>query len=208
MKVVSLQVGGPRQVEWKGEMVTTSIFKEPVHTRVVLRRHNLAGDEQSDLTVHGGPYKAVYGYASEHYPAWRAELPSRDLPYGMFGENLTTEGLLEDTVCIGDRFRIGTAELVVAQPRFPCYKLGIKFGTQKFLKTFLESGRSGFYFSILEEGAIGPGDTIERTHSDERGVTVADIVTLYRHGKDHPELMRRAAQVEALPESWRQRFME
>src|SRR5262245_25306653 len=149
MRVVSVNVGLPREVEWKGRVVTTGIFKTPVAARVALRALNLEGDRQADLTVHGGADKAVYAYPSEHYPFWRRELPGLDLPCGAFGENLTTEGLDEAEVRIGDRFRVGTAEVRVTQPRIPCYKLGIRLGRDDIVERFLWSGRSGFYLAVL-----------------------------------------------------------
>jgi len=205
-RLVSVNVGLPREVTWKGKTVTTGIFKEPVEGRVMMRTLNLDGDRQADLKVHGGPSKAVYVYPVEHYELWRRELPDMRLPWGMFGENLTIEGLSEETVNIGDRFRIGTAEVVVTQPRMPCYKLGIKFGRDDIIKRFLQSGRSGFYFAVLKEGEVGAGDTIELIHRDENNVTVADIVRLYVSEKDNRELLQRAVRVEALSEGWRSYF--
>ena len=156
MKLISIQVGLPREVNWHGRSVTTGIFKEPIAGPVMLRTLNLDGDAQADLTVHGGTTKAAYAYPLEHYEYWRNELPDMDLPFGMFGENFTTEGLLEKEVNIGDRFRIGDAEVVVTEPRVPCYKLGIKFGRADILKRFLASRRIGFYFAVLREGEVGP----------------------------------------------------
>ena len=161
MRVVSLSVGLPREVEWDGHTVLTSIFKAPVNRRLRVTTLNFEGDEQSDLTVHGGVDKAVYAYPSEHYAYWRHELPGMDLPWAVFGENLTTEGLLEADVRIGDRFRVGSAEFIVTQPRMPCYKLGIRFGRMDILKRFLKSGRTGFYFAVTTEGEVGAGDPIE-----------------------------------------------
>src|SRR4051794_30148819 len=157
VKIVSLNVGEPGEVQWQGRIVTTGIFKEPVTGRVMMRRLNLDGDGQADLTVHGGVDKAVYAYPFEHYPFWRAELPGIDLPWGMFGENLTTEGLFEDSVFVGDRFQIGEAEGVVTQPRLPCYKLGIKFGRADMVKRFLGSRRTGFYLAVAREGMVAAG---------------------------------------------------
>ena len=206
MKLVSVNVGLPREVTWKRKSVTTGIFKEPVAGRVMMRTLNLDGDRQADLSVHGGPSKAVYVYPVEHYDYWRRELPDMKLPWGVFGENLTTEGLLEDTVNIGDRFRIGSAEVMVTEPRMPCYKLGIKFGRDDIIKRFLASGRSGFYFAVLQEGEVGADDTIELLNRDEHNVTVGDIVRLYLSEKADLELLRRAARVDTLPESWRGYF--
>ena len=144
LKLLSVNVGMPREVDWHGRLVRTSIFKSPVFGPVRVATLNLQGDEQSDLTVHGGVHKAVYAYPSEHYPFWREEISGLDLPWGAFGENFTTEGLLEEDVHIGDRFRVGSAEFIVTQPRMPCYKLGIRFGRPEIVKRFLQSGRSGF----------------------------------------------------------------
>jgi MOSC domain-containing protein YiiM len=206
MKLLSVNVGLPREIEWKGKVVRTSIFKEPVPGRVRVAQLNLQGDQQSDLSVHGGIDKAVYVYPSEHYPFWHQELPGKDLPWGVFGENLTTEGLLEETVRIGDRFRVGSAEFVVTQPRMPCFKLGIRFDRPDIVKRFLHSGRSGFYFAVLKEGEVTAGDSIESLKRDERGVTVADIVNLYGRDAANQQLLRRVSDLPSLPESWRDYF--
>ena len=206
MKVVSVNVGLPRDVHYKGKTVTTGIFKEPVEGRAALRRLNLDGDRQADLSVHGGPSKAVYVYPIEHYEYWREQLPGVDLPWGMFGENLTVEGLREDRINIGDRFRIGSAQLMVTEPRLPCYKLAAKFGRDDIIKRFLHSGRTGFYFAVLQEGEVGAGDDITVVSRDEHAVTVADITRLYVRDKDDVSTLRRALQAEALPESWRGYF--
>ncbi len=208
MRIVSIQVGRPREVLSKDRVVTTAIFKQPVADRVMLRRLNLDGDQQADLTVHGGPEKAVYVYPVEHYPFWRAEYPELDLPHGMFGENLTSEGLLEDDVCIGDAFRIGDAEVVVTQPRMPCYKLGVKFGRDDILKRFLRSRRTGWYFSVAREGEIGPGDAIERLSRDPHGLTVTDVTRLYAEDRRNLDLLQCALGVPALPAGWRDYFQE
>src|SRR5882724_3873456 len=184
MKLLSVNVGLPREVSWQGKLVTTGIFKEPVHQRVFARRLNLEGDRQADLTVHGGVTKAVYAYPSEHYAFWRAELPDMDLPFGMFGENFTTEGLLEDAVYIGDRFRIGEAEVMVTEPRMPCYKLGLKFGRADIIKRFLASRRTGFYFAVVHEGMVGASDAIELIGREQQEISVADITRLYAFEKD------------------------
>jgi MOSC domain-containing protein YiiM len=208
MRIVSLNVGLPRTLLWKGREITTGIFKEPAKGPVMLRQLNLDGDRQADLTVHGGPVKAVYAYPSEHYDFWRKELPEAELPWGMFGENLTTEGLSENGVCAGDHFRIGGAVVMATQPRIPCYKLTLKFGRDDIIERFLRSGRSGFYLSVLEEGLVTAGDTIERIHRDEGGVTVADLNRLHANGKEDISLMRRAVRVKGLSEGWRNRFLK
>lgn len=172
----------------------------------MLRQLNLDGDRQADLTVHGGPYKAVYAYPSEHYPFWREELPDMQLPYGKFGENFTTEGLLETDVRIGDRYRIGSAIIQVRQPRTPCYKLSAKFQREDMLKRFLASGRSGFYFSVDQEGEVGAGDEFDLFSRDDASLTVAEINHLYGNPEADPELLKQAANLAALPESWRRYF--
>jgi len=191
--------------------VITGIFKDPIRGLVAARTLNLDGDAQADLSVHGGADKAVYAYPFEHYSYWRRELPGVEMPFGMFGENLTTEGILEGDVHVGDRFRVGTAELVVTQPRLPCYKLGLKFGRDDMVKRFLASGRTGFYFSVSREGEVEAGSTLEPTSRDPAGVTIPDITQLYvskRYGPAELERLHRAVQVPALPQSWRRYFLE
>ena len=174
-RLISVNVGLPRDVEWYLRRVTTGIFKEPVSGRVIARRLGLDGDKQADLTVHGGPEKALYAYPSEHYDYWKTELARAVLPWGMFGENLTTQGLLEDAVRVGDEFRIGSAQVVVTKPRSPCYKLGIKFGTMEIVKRFQTSSRSGFYLSVLKEGEIEPGDNIELIRRNASNPTITEV---------------------------------
>jgi MOSC domain-containing protein YiiM len=203
MKVVSVNVGLPREVAWNGQTVLTSIFKEPVAGRVRVETLNLVGDQQSDPTVHGGPQKAVYVYPSEHYAFWREELPGVGLPWGSFGENLTVEGLAEDGVRIGDEITIGSAAFVVTQPRMPCLKLAIRFGRMDMVKRFLKSGRSGFYLSVSREGELCVGDPIALTPSQAPSITVAEFVSIYATNGSDQELLRRAMLVPAIPEGWR-----
>jgi MOSC domain-containing protein YiiM len=186
--------------------VQTSIFKTPVSRRVHVTRFNIEGDQQSDLSVHGGPEKAVYAYPAEHYNFWRRELPDAELPWGAFGENFTTEGLLEDEVWIGDRYRVGTVELVVTQPRMPCYKLAIRFERPDMVKRFLQSRRSGFYLKVEREGEVGAGDAIERFARDERRLTVADVVALYGAESANQQLLENASDHPSLPATWREYF--
>ena len=207
MKLLSVNVGLPREVEWDGRAILTSIFKEPVTGRVPVRKLNLDGDQQSDLTVHGGIDKAVYVYPSENYAFWRDELPDADLSWGVFGENFTTQGSLQDKdVHIGDRFRIGSTEFVVTQPRIPCFKLGIRFGRADMVKRFLQSGRNGFYFAVVEEGEVAAGDSIELLARDKNGITVSDVVQLYTANAAKEDLLQRVSELPALPESWRAYF--
>ena len=206
MQVLSINVGLPRELEWRGQLVRTSIFKEPVASRVRIERLNVEGDRQSDLSVHGGADKAVYAYPAEHYPFWRQELPGVDLPWGAFGENLTTTGLMESALHVGDRLRIGSAELVVTQPRLPCFKLGIRFGRADMVKRFLRSGRTGFYLAVTQEGEAAAGAEISLIANDPAAVTVSDIVSLYASDAENQELLRRASALDSLPESWREYF--
>ena len=206
--LISIQVGVPRIVKLEGEEVSTGIFKAPIEKRLRLRHLNLEGDQQADLSVHGGQNKAVYAYPSEHYPFWKKELPGVDLPWGAFGENFTTSGLLEKDVCIGDRFTIGAAEVVVTQPRLPCFKLNLKFNRDDMVKRFLASHYSGFYLRVLREGEVGAGDEIVPIHRDENRVSVLDTLRLYLHESDSSELRQRALQVEYLSPSWRKDFSE
>jgi MOSC domain-containing protein YiiM len=208
MKVLSVNVGGPREVEWRGERVRTSIWKAPVAGRVPVRGTNLAGDEQSDLRVHGGAEKAVYVYPHEHYAFWQAELPETTLGFGSFGENLTTSGLLEADVSIGDRLRIGSAEFQVTQPRVPCFKLGLRFGRPDLVKRFLAAGRSGFYLAVVREGELGAGDAIERTPVATPSLSVAEVADLYAGRGAGRERLRFASEVAGLPASWRDGFRE
>jgi MOSC domain-containing protein YiiM len=207
-QVISVNVGLPRKIEWRGETVETSIYKSPLSGRARVRRLNLDGDRQADLTVHGGPAKAVYAYPSEHYALWREELEDAELSWGAFGENLTTTGMAEGDVRIGDRLRIGTAEFVVTQPRTPCFKLIIRFGRADMLKRLLQSGRTGFYLSVMQEGDVGAGDEIATVARDPQNVTVADISNLYRSGGDDQALLRRVSQLSALPVEWREYFAQ
>ena len=211
MKIVSLNVGLPREVRWHGRTVTTGIYKEPVTGRVALRKLNLDGDRQADLSVHGGEYKAVYCYPVEHYEYWKKELPGRELPMGVFGENFTLQGLLEAEAHLGDRFAVGSAEVVVTQPRLPCYKLGVRFGDDEMVKRFLMSGRGGFYLAVTREGEVGAGDEITVISRDVNAVPASEITRLYvakGYGTEELISLRRALQVEALPEDWKHYFRE
>jgi MOSC domain-containing protein YiiM len=216
MKIVSLNVGLPREVVWHGINVTTGIFKQPVEGRIALRELNLDGDRQADLTVHGGAEKAVYCYPLGHYEYWKKQLPGRDLPLGIFGENFTIDfggstGAPEDTIHIGDRFSAGSAEVVVTQPRLPCYKLGVRFQMDDMVKRFLASRRSGFYLSVLREGEVGADDEMKQLGRDPSAVPISEITRLYiekRFSDSDMRVLDRALQAQALPESWKEYFRE
>ena len=211
MKIVSLNVGMPTEVSWHGRPVTTGIFKVPVEGRIALRALNLEGDGQADLTVHGGRDKAVYCYQAAHYDYWRKALPERDVPTAMFGENFTVDGPNEDEVHLGDRYSVGSAEVVVTQPRLPCYKLGIRFGDDYMVKRFLSAGRTGFYLRVTREGEVEKGDDLKLISVDENRVPVSEVTRLYvakKYGATEARSVEKMLRVEALPESWKRYFRE
>lgn len=211
MRVISLNIGLPREVMWHGTTVSTGIYKVPVNGRVALRKRNLDGDGQADLTVHGGEYKAVYCYPLEHYDYWKRELPDRELPMGVFGENLTLIGSSEESVQLGDRFQVGSAEVVVTQPRLPCYKLGIRFGFDDMVRRFLASGRTGFYLAVTREGVVGAGDEMKAISRDPNGVPISEVVRLYtakRYSSADVATLEKTFAVEAFPESWKEYLRE
>jgi len=206
MKLISLNVARPHLMVYKGVTINSGIFKKPVQGRVRLSSSNLDGDRQADLSVHGGLYKAVYAYPSEHYEFWRKELPDAELPWGAFGENFTTEGLEED-LHVGDRFQIGSAVLMVRQPRMPCYKLAAKFQRDDMIERFLRSGRSGFYLSVEHEGEVGAGDSFELLSGSSDSVTIAEMNRLFFREKYNRDLLQKAVATAALPEDWREYFL-
>jgi MOSC domain-containing protein YiiM len=208
VKLVSLNVARPRLAVYKGKTITTGIFKQPVSGPVQLRTLNLDGDRQADLSVHGGPHKAVYAYPSEHYPDWRRELPGVDLPWGMFGENFTTTGLAEDELHVGDRFQIGSSIVMVRQPRTPCYKLAAKFQRDDMLERFLLSGRSGFYLSVEQEGSVAADDVFQLLRRNQDGITISEMNRLFVREKYNQDLLRKAIHTAALPEDWREYLSE
>jgi MOSC domain-containing protein YiiM len=198
MQVISVNVGLPREVIWKSQRVSTAIFKEPVDGAIRLRKLNLDGDRQADLTVHGGPDKAVYVYPVEHYDYWRMRVPETPGTMGAFGENLTTRSVLESELNIGDQVRVGTTLLRVTQPRMPCYKLQVRFDRDDMTKLFVQSRRSGIYFSVIDEGEVKAGDAIELVKRDEQGISIADMYKLYFDRTIDRELLKRAMQMPAL----------
>jgi MOSC domain-containing protein YiiM len=204
VKIISLNVAKPRRMVYKGETINTGIFKKPVLSRIALRTLNLDGDRQADLTVHGGPNKAVYAYPSEHYAYWRQEMPDAKLSWGAFGENFTTTQLQEEDLHIGDRLRIGSAVLVVRQPRMPCYKLAAKFQRDDMIERFLHSERSGFYFSVEQEGEVGVGDSFEVLSRASDGITIAEMNRLFSRDRYNEDLLRKAIATPALPQDWRE----
>ena len=207
MKLISINVGQPREVDWKGRLYTTGIFKFPVDGPISLRKLNLDGDQQVDLSVHGGPDRAVYAYPSEHYGFWQAELNQQMIPWGNFGENFTTAGLLEDDVRIGDQIRFGSAVLTPTQPRMPCVKLAIRFGDALMTKRFMDTERSGFYMAVVEEGTVAANDEIEIISRAQDSMTVVELRRIYL-AKDDPAAIRRVLSLPALSQDWREQFQK
>src|SRR5262245_1751322 len=179
MELVSVNVGIPKVIKRENNEILTGIFKSPVQGPVVVRALNLDGDRQADLKVHGGIYKAVYAYPAEHYPFWGSIYPELEFPWGMFGENLTTVGMMESSTHIGDQFRVGTAVFQVTQPRMPCFKLAAKFDDDEIIDTFILSGRSGVYFSVVKEGELQAGDNLELVYRDHARFSISDALQLY-----------------------------
>lgn len=202
MRLVSVNVSLVRTVRWQGHDIETGIFKEPVEGPVRVGRANLDGDRQADLRVHGGENKAVYAYAAEHYEWWRTEL-GRTLPFGAFGENLTIEGFPEEEVCVGDRFRVGGALLEAVQPRFPCFKLGLRFEDEGMIERFLESERWGVYFRVVEEGVLRAGAEVIPEHRDPARFPVPGLLRLLLSKGGSSEELNRALSAAALPPEWR-----
>jgi len=208
MKLLSLNISPGKKVDFNGRTVGTGIFKEPVEGSVFATRLTLKGDRQVDLRYHGGEHKAIYAYPFEHYATWAKELGRDDLAPGQFGENFTTEGMFETNVHIGDRFRIGTAVVEVTQPREPCFKLGMKMGDPGFVKTFLQSERSGFYLRVVEEGDVRAGDKIEAVHRDPEAVSVQFIHHLRYQDSMNKAEIKRVLSVDALSKEWRRHLRE
>jgi MOSC domain-containing protein YiiM len=206
MKLVSVNVALPRLASYRTQTVETGIFKNAVSGPVELRTLNLDGDRQADLVVHGGPFKAVYAYPSEHYEFWAQELPGTQLPWGMFGENFTTVGLFESELHIGDRLQVGSAIIVVRQPRIPCFKLAVKFRRDDILARFLRSGRSGFYFSVEREGSVQAGDTFEFLSREPQAITIAEMNHVFANDPYNTDLIWKAMATPALPQDWREHF--
>lgn len=206
MQLLSVNVSMPQAMDYRGQTVSTGIFKQPVAGRRMVRKLNIDGDGQADLQAHGGPYKAVYAYPHEHYATWASELGRADFSYGQFGENLTITGILETDICVGDVLRVGGAVLQVTQPRVPCFKLETKMGIPQFQKRFLQSLRSGFYLRVLAEGEIGAGDALAITERDPHQMSVRDVNHLLYMDKQDVDAMRRVIEIDALPPGWKGSF--
>ncbi len=202
LQIVSVNVGQVREVEDNGRTVTTAIFKSPVEGPVRAEGVNLRGDAQADLSVHGGPDKAIYGFASEHYAQWRADYPHIEFTWGAFGENLTTAGLLEDDALIGARYRCGSLVLRVTEPRMPCSKFGLRLGDKSVLKHMIDTGHSGFYFAIDEEGEIEAGDTLEHLDTPQGAIPVSEISRLYFSKERDAAELEAALAAPAVTKEW------
>jgi MOSC domain-containing protein YiiM len=208
MKLTAVNVSLPKEVRHRKRIVSTGIFKTPVQGRVMLRALNLDGDGQADLTVHGGAHQAVYVYPFEHYAYWKEKLKRNDLAFGQFGENFTTAGMLEDQIHIGDIFRVGAAMVQVTQPRVPCYKLALKMQLPQFPKLFMESGRTGFYLRVLEEGEVGAGDAIERIDIDPEPMSVKEVFRLAFMEQNNHAALKKAVDLRGLSPGWQSMFAE
>jgi MOSC domain-containing protein YiiM len=211
MRLFSVNTGMPREVEWHGRPVRTGIFKQPVQGRVAVRKLNLEGDGQADLNVHGGKDKAIYCYSTAHYDYWKKELPGRELPPGTFGENLTIDAPTDDQIFLGDRYRVGTAETIVTQPRLPCYKLGVRFGDDGMVKRFLASGRMGFYLAVTREGTVAAGDAMDLIERDSNALPVSEVPRLFvakQYTAADATQVKKLLAAPALPDSWKNYFRD
>ena len=206
MEILSVNVALPQDIAWQGKTVRTSIFKQPITGPVQVLTEHLAGDGQADLRVHGGPDKAVYAYPHEHYAYWRQHLPAELLVPGAFGENLTTHGLLEPEVRVGDCFQIGTAVLLAVQPRQPCLKLGIRLGSPAVVRKFEQARRSGIYFRVRQPGVVQAGDAITLLERSPHAATIQDMVTCLAPGPHNPDVVHALLATPYLSPSWHERL--
>ena len=208
MNIHSIQIGKAKDVFYMGQDIRTGIYKKQTDGPVRVTKLKLEGDEQADLRVHGGVDKAVYAYPLEHYEWWKTEKPEKEFGPGMFGENLTVTGMEESRVYIGDVYRINDVELMVTSPRMPCNKLAMKMGDPMFIKDFMQANRSGFYFRVLQEGVINPGDAIEKLSEDGHKLSISEVVSLYGIEKGNKDLMQKAIASPSLPEDWKAYFRD
>jgi MOSC domain-containing protein YiiM len=207
VQVVSVNTGQPRDVPWRGRTVRTGIFKTPRQGTVTIGRLNVDGDAQADTRVHGGPHKAVYAFAAENYAYWQKHYPALQMHWGFFGENLTTRGLDDFDVHVGDVLRVGHAELRVTQPRLPCSRLALRFDDAGIVAAFVEQRRVGFYCAVQQEGVVTAGDDIETLSRNDAGWCIPELAALLAGIDNDPERLRRASRDDSLPESWRERFV-
>lgn len=208
MQLISVNTGMPDMVEINGKPVNTGIYKTPQTGNIWLSKHNLDGDGQADLTVHGGEFQAVYSYPVEHYAYWQKVLTKPALPYGTFGENFTVSGLLEDEVYVGDVFSVGSAVIQATMPRIPCFKFGHKIGKPDILPMFLNSGRSGFYHKVLEEGTVSAGDTIIRIDRPAHSLSIRMALGLQKLEEGDADMLEYALRIEQLPPLLRNTYQQ
>ncbi len=208
MKILALSVSKPVEIEYAGKLIRTGIFKMPVASRLKATVAGLEGDGQADLEAHGGADKAIYLYSRDNYLFWQQELGVDAFPWGQFGENLTVEGLLDESVHIGDRYRMGDVLVEVTQPRIPCFKLGIRMGSSRFPKRFLQSGRVGFYVRVLQPAELGAGDLIEKVFEDRRKLSVGRSLVALSDGPEQLDVIKQALRIEALSDAWRKDLSE
>ena len=200
MQIISTNIAKPRTIIWNGNQVTTGIFKVPTNEPIYLEKEQVKGDEISDRKVHGGEFKACYLFSSDDYPYWKNKYPNLDWSWGMLGENLTVKGLDENNIYIGDIYKIGSALVQITQPREPCFKFGVKFGTQNVLKQFIEHGRPGTYVRVLEEGFVSINDNIELVKRAEGSLTTSQFFKLLYDKTKNQNHLKLALKNDALPE--------
>jgi len=203
LRIENIAVGQPEDHVWNEKTVRTAIYKKSIPGPVMIRRHNVDGDQQASPGIHGGEYKAVYVYSADHYPWWRQRL-QRDLPLAMFGENITVSGWDDAQACIGDRYRFGEAELEVAGPRLPCSKLAMKFGDPHMIKTFSDAARWGLYHAVREEGTVKVGDRVEKVHEDPARVPAFELARVWVHDQDDVDTMAKLIELDALDPDWKE----
>jgi MOSC domain-containing protein YiiM len=208
MKVLSVNVGSLQEIHRNGKKIQTGIFKKSMKFPIKVKQLGLEGDQQANNKLHGGIYKAICVYPSEYYSLWKEELGKPDLSFGDFGENLTTVGMLEDDIYLGDRLRIGTAEVVVTQPREPCITLDARLDTKDLSARIRKSGRSGFYFSVEKEGVIKNGDSIESISKEENKVSISDFNQIINRRPDIEDIIERASKIDVLPPKLKKQFLK
>src|SRR6478672_4310942 len=205
-QLLSVNVGLPRDIDWKGKTVCTAVWKDAVHGRRKVGKLNIEGDGQGDLRGHGGEQRAVLVYQIDSYRYWERQLGRKDFVFGQFGENFTVEGMSDDEVCIGDRYRIGSALFEVTQPRVTCYRVGLRMNEPRMPALLTSSGRPGFYFRVLQEGEVGAGDEIVKVGDADQRMTVAEINALLYSPKHPRGSLERALRIDALSPGWRSSF--
>lgn len=206
MNVISVNVGLPTLLHFNGRTRTSAIVKKPVYGKIEFKNGNLIGDKQADLRVHGGKYKAIYLYPSEHYEYWEDQMPDEKFEWGAFGENITSFGLMENDICIGDKVLIGTIETIVSQPRFPCENLNFKFQREDMVKKFADSRKHGFYVQVTKQGFVSKNDKIEIIQKHSGKITIQEFVENYYSNRKNQHFHERLLKNEYVPDSWLDTF--